>query len=167
MALRLIRPRGMVAAAVVALALAGCEDGASPMPTVPFDLPGTYRGPVVAATEVASLDADLTLEVEQDEERIAGTFRLSGSLVYQGAVAEIEGDGTFTGTVGAEPEPLLDMLFRTPLCDAYEGVFVGRFIPSEGHLVLGGEVDIFSGGCAVLVRFEVVLTLHQETSPNV
>ena len=164
---RVVLPRGLVAAGVLSLGLAGCDDGVSPAPAIPFDLPGTYRGPVVAATDVASLDADLTLEVQRDEDRVGGTFRLSGRLVYQGAVAVIEGDGTFTGTVGAEPEPLLDLLFRTPLCDAYEGVFVGRFIPSDGRLHLGGDVDIFSSGCAVLVRFEVVLTLRQETSPNV
>jgi hypothetical protein len=157
----------VVVAGLLAWALAGCDDGTSPRPATQFELPGTYSGPIVAATDGASLDADLTLEIHDNDGGIAGTFSLRGRLVYQGAMAEIAGDGTFTGAVGPEPEPILDMLFRTPLCDSWEGVFVGRFIPSDGRIFLGGPIDIFSGGCAVLVRFDAGFTLYQETSPNV
>lgn len=143
-----------------------CDDGAVE-PTPLFDLAGAYRGPISATAGPASLDAVLLLEVARADDGIVGSYALIGSLVYDGAVASVEGDGTFTGTVGSGEEPSIDILVRTPLCDAYEGVFAGRFIPTTGRLILGGSVDIFGSGCSVLVRFDVVMNLFQETPPNV
>jgi len=161
------RARGALLASVLAWAAGACDEGTAPPPASEFELPGTYHGPVVAATGVASLDADLTLTVQQDDGTVAGTYSISGRLVYEGAVAEISGDGTFTGTVGSGAEPVLEIRVRTPLCESYEGVFAGRFIPADGRLILGGAVDIFEGGCTVLVRFDIVMTLHQETPQDV
>jgi hypothetical protein len=141
--------------------LGGACGGSVAEPTQPFELAGTYEGPVHATTESATLDARVIFVVEQEGADVTGAYGISGELVFDGGFAEIDGAGTFTGTVTAADEPLLDIVVRTPMCPGYEGPFVGRFDPTTGRLFLGGSVDILEGGCMVLVRFDVVLLLHQ------
>jgi hypothetical protein len=114
-----------------------------------------------ATTESATLAAAVVLVVEHQDANVTGSYGIIGELVFEGGFAEIEGSGTFTGTVTAADEPVLEIVVRTPMCPNYEGPFVGRFNPKTGTLFLGGSVDIFEGGCAVLLRFDVVLLLRQ------
>ncbi|HUP52269.1 MAG TPA: hypothetical protein VM198_07325 [Longimicrobiales bacterium] len=141
--------------------LTGACDGSVVEPTPHFELAGTYQATMHATTESATLDAAVVLVVEHQDANVTGSYGIIGELVFEGEFAEIEGSGTFTGTVTAADEPALDIVVRTPMCPDYEGPFVGRFNPSTGTLFLGGSVDIFEGGCAVLLRFDVVLLLRQ------
>lgn len=141
--------------------LTGACGGSVVEPTPTFELGGTYQATVHATTESATLDGTVVFVVEHQDGSVTGSYGIIGELVFEGEFAEIEGSGTFTGTVMAADEPALDIVVRTPMCPDYEGPFVGRFNPRTGTLFLGGSVDVFEGGCAVLLRFDVVLFLRQ------
>jgi hypothetical protein len=153
----------VVTSVVLASMLVGCPSNATePEGDSGSALTGRFEGSFLAVDDSVVLDGYLTLDLtESAAGSLSGTFALEGMLDDGEFQQPIAGAGPLTGSVSPTSIGLLHFTATPDFCPQHPVEFNGNYDRRSGGLLVGGEIDILDGVCAVVFTFPSTIPMRR------
>jgi len=134
--------------------LIGCGGGGTePSPTTYENIAGVYTANVTGTLPGNTLNAALTLTLQQASASLSGGYLINASVNggFPGS-----GSVNLTGTVASGPNPAVNFTVTSQQCPASTPAnWTGSFQNSSGSLTMNGTIHLLNQSCITLLSFPV------------
>jgi hypothetical protein len=156
-------PPRLASVSLVAVALAACggSSGTGPVSEEEHVLTGTFDGEFLAVADSVVLLGHLTLELTEETASgaLGGAFALEAVVDYGEFQQPIAGGGPLVGGVSPDQIALLFFTATPDFCPSHPVEFTGTYDRRYGTLLVGGQIYVLDGDCAVLFAFPSTISL--------
>lgn len=98
--------------------------------------------------------------INQSKGSLSGSWSMQAQVSGGVSVANVQGTGSLTGTIGSGSNPSVNITIRGS-CPNYEAQFSGTYDSANRRLTLIGPIDILNQDCTVALRYPSTVVLNR------